>query len=480
MRAPSMERPDVRAKTRLVEAVFGGQYLTEQQMKLSEIAEQFRLDESSTLRVLQDFQTLGMASLSGTKSVIFHASKPKEMQEAYEIRAALEEVGARAAARVLKGNVKVLRREIDAMRAAFHERDLSSFVEHDVAFHRHILRASENEVLVRVWDSLLVDLRIRAIIGAISEGFPDLADSHQPIADALENGNGRAAGLFLRNHVETILEFLKKSESDSGFHRAIRHDLEDAKDVQQAFFPQSKIIVPGLAYEAYYRPARYVSGDYYDLIQLQPNRCGIAVGDVSGKGVGAALLMASLQASLRAQAMHSHSDISALISDVDRLVLAASPRHLYASLFYGEFDSATLQLRYINAGHHAPLVLRWANDRCDTSSLDSTGTALGLLENSRFEANTIQLKQNDLFVAYTDGITESENSNREQWGYERLRKVLEVCQDSTPAQVVNRILGEVLAFSPNQPQRDDRTLLVIRIRGESQLRLQPEIRPQTS
>jgi sigma-B regulation protein RsbU (phosphoserine phosphatase) len=250
--------------------------------------------------------------------------------------------------------------------------------------------------------------------------------------------------------------------------------------VQQAFFPQSKVIVPGLAYEAYYKPARYVSGDYYDLIQLQPNRWGIAVGDVSGKGVGAALLMASLQASLRAQAMHSHSDISTLISDVDRLVLAASPRHLYASLFYGEFDSATLQLRYINAGHHAPLVLRWTDDRCETFNLDSTSTALGLLENSRFEANTIQLKKNDLFVAYTDGITESENSDRAQWGRERLGKVLEVCRDSTPAQIVNRILGEVLAFSANQPQRDDMTLLVIRVSSGNRIYLQPEIRPQTS
>ena len=125
-------------------------------------------------------------------------------------------------------------------------------------------------------------------------------------------------------------------------------------------------------------------------------------------------------------------------------------------------------------------MVRWADDRCETFKLDATGTALGLLENSRFETDTIQLKKNDLFVAYTDGITESENSDREQWGHERLRKVLEVCQDSTPAQVVNRILGEVLAFSANQLQRDDRTLLVIRVRGESQIRLQPEIRPQTS
>jgi hypothetical protein len=139
MRAPSMERPDERAKTRLVEAVFGGRYSTGGQMELSEIAAQFRLDESSILHVLQNFQTLGMASLFGTESVISHASKPKEMHEAYEIRAGLEEVGARAAARVLKGNVKALRREIDAMRVTFREQDLGSLTLNDVP----LLRAQE-------------------------------------------------------------------------------------------------------------------------------------------------------------------------------------------------------------------------------------------------------------------------------------------------------------------------------------------------
>ena len=163
----------------------------------------------------------------------------KEMHQAYEIRAALEEVGGRAAAQVLKGNTATLRRELDAMRTAFDRLDLDSFVEHDIAFHRNILQASQNEVLLLVWDSLAVDLRIRGVIGMISQDFPELVESHSPIVDALEKGLGREAGLLLRNHVETVVEFLKKLESESEFNRVLRKDLENAKEVHRAFFPRT-------------------------------------------------------------------------------------------------------------------------------------------------------------------------------------------------------------------------------------------------
>jgi DNA-binding GntR family transcriptional regulator len=119
----------------------------------------------------------------------------KEMQDAYEIWAALEEIGGRAAARVLKSNTAAPQRELEAMRAASDRLDLDSFVEHDVAFHRNILGASQNEGLLRVWDSLAVDLRIRALIGRISGDLPELVESHQSIVDALERGRGKEAGL---------------------------------------------------------------------------------------------------------------------------------------------------------------------------------------------------------------------------------------------------------------------------------------------
>ena len=389
---------------------------------------------------------------------------PKEMQDAYEIRAALEEVGGRAAARMLKGNTAALQRELEAMRAAFDRLDLGSFVEHDIAFHRNILEASQNEVLLCVWDSLAVEPWMRALIGRISGDFPELVESHHSIVNALEKGRGREAGLLLRNHVETALEFLGKTEWE--FQRALRNDLEEAKEVHKAFFPQENLSIPGLACETFYRPARGIGGDYYDFLPLQGGRWGIAIGDVCGKGIGAALLMASLQASLRAQAMHAHSDLSNLIADVDRLVLASSPKHLYASLFYSEYDAATRVLRYVNAGHNAPIVLRWKNGRCDVFHLESSGTALGLLESSQFTSSTFQLEKGDVFVAYTDGITESENHYGESWGQERLETLLRACRDCTPAQIVDRILDETLAFGQDCSQKDDMTLVVAAVKDE--------------
>ena len=297
-----------------------------------------------------------------------------------------------------------------------------------------------------------------------SPDLPELVESHHSIVDALEKGRGREAGLLLRNHVETALEFLRKSEWE--FQRALRNDLVEAKEVHKAFFPQENLSIPGLACETFYKPARGIGGDYYDFLPLQGGRWGIAIGDVCGKGIGAALLMASLQASLRAQAMHAHSDLSNLIADVDRLVLAASPKHLYASLFYSEYDTATRVLRYVNAGHNAPIVLRWRNSRCDVFHLGASGSALGLLESSQFTSSTFQLEKGDAFVAYTDGITESENHSAELWGHERLETLLRACRDCTPAQIVDRILDEILAFGKECSPKDDMTLLVAAVKSE--------------
>jgi len=326
---------------------------------------------------------------------------------------------------------------------------------------------SRNEVLLRVWDSLAVDLRIRGAIEKVARDLPEVVESHQPIVNALEKGRGREAGLLLRNHVETLLEFLKKSESDSGFHRAFRNDLEEAKDIQKAFFPQGNLSIPGLSCETFYKPAHGIGGDYYDFLPLQTDRWGIAIGDVCGKGIGAALLMASLQASLRAQAMHDHSDLSTLIADVDRLVHGASPKHLYASLFYAEYDAVTRNLEYVNAGHNAPMVFRRKASQYSILHLEATGTPLGLLERSEFGSQSVELKTGDVLVMYTDGITEAENPAHELWGQERLETLLRTRRDHTPVQIVGRIVEEVLAFAKDCPQSDDMTLVVVGVNDEA-------------
>jgi len=449
--------------TRLVRELVDGRYRQGQVLSLREIAHQYELDEESVLSAFAEFQAVGMVTLSGNFTAIVQSPNPKGMQEAYEIRAALEEIAGRTAASALKGNTTALLKELNAMRAAVSNGDLDAVVDHDVKFHRTILRASYNELLSRVWDTLAIDLRIRAVIARVVRDLPDIVEAHQSIVDALEHGRGREAGVLLRNHVETLVEYLRKSQSDSGLHRAFRRDLEGAKDVQKAFFPPESFSIPCLSCETFYQPAHEIGGDYYDFLSLPGGRWGIAIGDVSGKGIGAALIMASLQASLRAQALHSHSDLSALVGDVNRLVFGASPTNFFASLFYGEYEPATRVLHYVNAGHNPPIVARFRESGCEVFELKSEAMPVGIAADAHFASTRFQLEIGDLLVAYTDGITEVENSSREIWGQNGLEAVLCSCSGATPDQVIERILDQASVFAGGQTQRDDVTLVVMSV-----------------
>lgn len=448
---------------RLASDLFGGRYRPGVPLELHEIAREYGLSKDSISRVLAELEALGLVTLTGNSLAIVNSPNPKEMQEAYEIRAALEEIAGRSAVRVLKGNIGSLQAELDAMRAAVRAEDLDTYAEHDVKFHRNILQASENGILLRLWDTLAFDLRMRGAIGMVSKDLPEVVESHQPIVEALEKGRGREAGLLLRNHLETFLEYLKKSESDSAFHRTFHKDLEGAKDVQRAFFPPENLSIPGLSSETFYRPAHGIGGDYYDFLCLQSGRWGIAIGDVSGKGIGAALLMASLQASLRAHALHSPLDLSTLIGDVNRLVYESSPTHFFASLFYAEYEPSTRALKFVNAGHNPPIIVRRLNQSVELFYLKAANPPVGVSVDLQFAASTFQLETDDVLVAYTDGITEAENSDGELWGQERLENLLYSCGGSTAEQIIKCILGQVSAFADGQPQRDDMTLVVMRV-----------------
>jgi serine phosphatase RsbU (regulator of sigma subunit) len=452
-------------RTRLEREIFGGRYRPGQFVQLRQVADEYELDNESILKTFAEFQVLGMVTLSGDFSAIIHSQSPKEMQEAYEIRAALEEIAGRTAAAALKGNTGELQNELAAMRAAIARGDLDAYAEHDVMFHRCILKGSQNDVLGRVWDTLALDLRIRAAIGKLSKHLPEVVESHQSIVDALGKGYGREAGLLLRNHVETFLEYLRKAESDSGVHRALQRDLQGAKDVQQAFLPPQSLSIPCLSCATFYQPAHQIGGDYYDFISLEGGRWGIAIGDVSGKGIGAALIMASLQASLRAQALHPHLDLSALIGDVNRLVFESSPIHFFASLFYAEYEPVARVLNYVNAGHNPPIVVRMRDGSCKMLHLKSSGMPVGIAADARFLSKTFQLEVGDVLVAYTDGIIEAENHHSELWGQRKFEILLRSCNDRTPEQIIQEILDQVSMFANGQPQHDDMTLVVMRVQA---------------
>jgi phosphoserine phosphatase RsbU/P len=306
------------------------------------------------------------------------------------------------------------------------------------------------------------DTSIRAALTKMAGDLQQVVESHQPI-EVLDGKQWDGPAWLVRCDSEGSFKWKRIQAGDSS---TLHRDLEIARDVQRASFPQEIPTIPGLTCASFYQPAHSVGGDYYDFLPLPSGAWGIAIGDVCGKGIGAALLMAGLQASLRVQAMHAHSGLSNLIADVDRLILAASPKHLYASLFYSEFDTATRVLRYVNAGHNAPIVLRWKNGRCEAFHLELGGAALGLLESSQFTSSTFQFEKGDVFVAYTDGITESANHRGELWGQERLETLLRACRDCAPAQIVERILDEIRAFGKDCSPKDDMTLVVAAVRDE--------------
>jgi DNA-binding GntR family transcriptional regulator/AraC-like DNA-binding protein len=216
-------------RTRLAGQLFSGRFRPGQSVKLREIAVEYELDEESVLKAFAEFQALGMVTFSENFSAVVRSPEPEETQEAYEIWAAIEEIAGRIAATVLKGYTLKLHNELAAMRAAVARGDFEAYARHDVNFHRDIVKASQNDVLLRAWDTLAVDLRIRAAIGKLSKDLPEVVESQRPIVEALERGRGEEAGLLLRNHVETFLKFLRRTESAAPGQDLVWRDGNDGR-----------------------------------------------------------------------------------------------------------------------------------------------------------------------------------------------------------------------------------------------------------
>jgi sigma-B regulation protein RsbU (phosphoserine phosphatase) len=241
----------------------------------------------------------------------------------------------------------------------------------------------------------------------------------------------------------------------------LNRELEIAREVQEHLFPQRLPVVPGLEYSGQCRPAREVGGDYYDFLELPGGRFGIAVGDVSGKGVGAALMMASLEASLRALA-YVVEDPAELMERVSVLLHQASSANRYATLFYAQYDPASRCLSYVNAGHNPPVVLRSCGGAFQVFRLQAGGPVIGLLRTS-YERGVFSLEPGDLLALFTDGVSESMNAQFEEWGEERLIEFAKTCYGLPSAEGLSRILSAAQSFAGGASQHDDMTLVVLRV-----------------
>jgi sigma-B regulation protein RsbU (phosphoserine phosphatase) len=242
----------------------------------------------------------------------------------------------------------------------------------------------------------------------------------------------------------------------------LNRELEIARDVQQRLFPQTLPDVKGLDFAGYCRPALGVGGDYYDFIRLDDGCLGIAIGDVSGKGIAAALMMASLQASLRGQTIKPCATLSEMISHINRLVFDASASNRYATFFYAQYDPITRLLRYCNAGHNPPLLCRRRNGCESVHKLDEGGMVIGLFPDIVFQEATVQVERGDILIGYTDGVSEAMNTLEEEFGEERLNDIIRRCESRSAADMITCMLARVDTFTGAAPQHDDMTLIVVR------------------
>ena len=234
-----------------------------------------------------------------------------------------------------------------------------------------------------------------------------------------------------------------------------------ACDVQQGFMQTSPAAGDSLDYGARCRQVRALGGDCYSFIPLEDDRVAFVIGDASGKGLAAALMIANVQSCLRTAALFTGDDLAALLKVVSHQTYASSSEDRYATLFYGVFDRSTRILHYVNAGHTPPVVIRRDGS---THCLEIGGAPVGLFADSEYGAGSVKLGAGDLLIAFTDGLIEATNQDGEEWGAEGLLKAAarfaQCSQDA--GDLANLIFNSMDDFSQGH-QTDDATLAVVRM-----------------
>jgi sigma-B regulation protein RsbU (phosphoserine phosphatase) len=242
----------------------------------------------------------------------------------------------------------------------------------------------------------------------------------------------------------------------------MENELSIAREVQAQLFPQVLPSLPGIKLEAMCRAARVVSGDYYDFIRLGPTRLGIAIGDISGKGISAALLMASLQAALHSQVLAdggSAQSTAELVARLNRYLFLNTSPERYATFFFAIYDAATRTLRYTNAGHLPPLCI--ASER--VTKLEDGGMVIGLFDDCTYDQGTMQIEPGSVLLAYSDGLVEPENVYGEEFSSHRLIELAVHHRHASPHALAETLITAAEEWGGSPEQADDMTVIVARL-----------------
>jgi sigma-B regulation protein RsbU (phosphoserine phosphatase) len=244
----------------------------------------------------------------------------------------------------------------------------------------------------------------------------------------------------------------------------LESELEIAREVQNQLFPKDVPFTKTLELKGMCNPARMVSGDYYDFMPLPNNSLAFAIGDVAGKGISAALLMATIQSTMRTQLSMTNGSApqsfstSYLVSNLNRQLYATTAPEKYATFYFAMYDESNHALTYTNAGHLSPMLLRGP----DLRMLDSTGTVVGAFPFAKYDEKTITLEQGDVLLAYTDGVTEPENVYGEMFGEERVKDLLIKYAQADSSELIARAMEAVIQWTGSSELQDDMTMVVMR------------------
>lgn len=253
----------------------------------------------------------------------------------------------------------------------------------------------------------------------------------------------------------------------------LESELETARKIQEKLLPHAMPDVPGFEIAGISLPSQQVGGDYFDFLDMGEGQLGIAIADVSGKGIPAALLMANLQASLHAQVIRP-GEVAEVTARINDLMVESTDSNMFATFFYGILDRHRSQFTSTNAGHNPPLLLR---QNGQVERLEAGGLLLGFMSDQEYVQNTISLDEGDVLVLFTDGITEAVDTSLgtmagNLFGEERMIQVIKQHRTGTAREMQNAILSSIDAYTGNSPQSDDITLVVIK-KGQTETQKDP-------
>jgi sigma-B regulation protein RsbU (phosphoserine phosphatase) len=264
----------------------------------------------------------------------------------------------------------------------------------------------------------------------------------------------RQTGLALE-----VSELAHSLAAEAAQRERVNREMEIAREVQERLFPQEMPNIAGGSVAGACRAALGVGGDYYDVINLEDGRLGLAIGDVSGKGISAALLMASLRASLRGVTLDNPRDFAKLMHKVNVLVYEASASNRYATFFFAAYDPRTRRLECVNAGHNPPVILR----KDEVIRLEAGGPVVGLLPFAPYVEQALALEPGDLLLLYTDGISEAMTHDDEEWGEERMIEAATRVRNKNADEVLHALFAACDKFTAGAPQHDDMTMLILKL-----------------